>query len=192
MLDDPRQLEGYDPDPDAVFSEWQWTQIVQSIGLSEIPNDAKKNICDALFEYTIANLKPDTLNRFVEDAREFRIAAYRVQSFLKNFRWLNKFEELIEEIYKLQRFVDCEYQCRPKPKGGRPRSDARDTLVCRLGEVYTRLTGKKPSRREDPVTGELTGAFPCFVRTIFKFQGIPFTGLKHAIAKLSHSAKNRS
>jgi hypothetical protein len=108
MLDYPRHPEGYEPDPDLVFSERQWTQIAQSIGLSEIPPDAKRNVCDALFEYTIASLKPDTLKRFVEHARQFRVAAYHIQSFLRNFRWLEKFEELIEEIYKLRRFVESE------------------------------------------------------------------------------------
>jgi integrase len=185
MRDGPRTFEEYEPDPAAVFSKQEWTKIAESIGRDEIPRDAQQQICDALFEYTITSLKPETLNRFVEHAREFRVAASHIQSFLRNFRWLDKFEGFIEEIYKLQRFVDSEYQRRPKPKGGRPRSHARDTLVYRLGVVYEVLTGKKARRREDPITGELTGPPARFITTIFKFQGIPVAGLKHALAKLS-------
>jgi hypothetical protein len=133
----------YEPDPSAVFSQQQWAEIAQSIGHDEIPHNAKQQICDALFQYRMTSIKPEDLKRFVKDVRNFRNSASRVQSFLRiNFKWHNKFEELIADIYELQRFVDREFERRPKPKGGRPPLSARDTLVYNLGLVYVRITGK--------------------------------------------------
>ena len=183
-------MPSYEADPEAVFSQEQWVAIAQSIKRDEIPPKAKQEICDALFEHAIANIKPEELGRFVEEARKFREAAARVENFLKNLRWHNKIRDLTEDIYQLQRFVDYEFKRRPKPKGGRPLSDARDILVYRLALIYQCITGKKAGRSENPKTGKLTGPFVRFVTTIFQFHRISLAGIKHAITKASRNAKN--
>jgi len=184
-------MDSYEPDPSAVFSQEQWAEIAQSIEHDEIPQDIKQLICNALFQYRMTSIKPEDLGRFVKEAQKFRASASRVQNFLRiNFKWHNKFEELIQDIYELQRFVDRELERRPKPKGGRPRSSARDALVYNLGLAYERTTDKKPTRIENPITSELTGPFARFLTKIFELHGIRPGGLKHAIAKIGN-AKNR-
>jgi hypothetical protein len=173
----------FDLKPDRFFSEKQWTEIAQTIERKEIAHEAKQRICDALFEYRIALIKPEELNRFVDECRRFRAAASRIQRFLKNFIEHERIEELIEEIFQVQRYLDSEFKRRPNPKGARPKSVARDALVCRLGLVYMDLIGKVPGLTVNPDTGELTGLFPDFVTKIFKFQRIKLAGLKHAIGK---------
>ena len=175
-------MSSFDLEPDKVFSQQQWVQIAQSIERDDIPHDAKQRICDALLEYTMSTIKPDELNRFVEEVRKFRAAASRIQNFLRSFRWHEKIEELIEDIHQLRRFVEDEYKRRPNPKGARPKLAARDSLVDRLYLVHEDLTGKNLK------TGKLTGAFR-FISKIFQFQGIELRGLKRAIAT---AAKNRS
>jgi hypothetical protein len=185
-------MPSYEPDPSSVFSQQQWAEIAQSIGHDKIPPDVKQQICDALFQFRMTDIKPEDLGRFVEEARKFRASASKVENFLRvNFKWHNKFEDLLEEIYQLQRFVDRELKGRPKPKGGRPPSIARDTLVSNLSGVYERITGAKPARSENPDTGELSGPFARFITKIFEFHGVSVAGLKHAIARSATSAKNR-
>jgi hypothetical protein len=115
-------MPSFDLEPDKFFSQQQWAEIAQTIERDQIPREAKQRICDALFEYTMATIKPEKLRRFVEDARQFRATASRIQNFLTNFRWHTKIEELIEEIYQVQRFLDEEFKRRPNPKGGLSRS----------------------------------------------------------------------
>jgi hypothetical protein len=179
-------MASYEPDPSAVFSEQKWAEIAQSIGLDEIPPDVKQQICDALFQYRMTSIKPEDLGRFVDEAQKFRASASKVENFLSvNFKWHNKFEDLLEDIYQLQRFIDHELERRPKPKGGRPPSIARDTLVFNLSVVYESITGAKPARSENPDTGQLSGPFARFLTKIFGFHGVSVAGLKHAIAKLA-------
>jgi hypothetical protein len=175
-------MPSFDLEPDKFFSQQQWAEIAQTIERDKIPHEAKQRICDALFEYTMATIKPEALNRFVEESRKFRAAASCIQNFLRNFRSHTKIEELIEEIYQVQRFLDKEFKRRPNPKGGCPKSVLRDTLVYRLGLVYRDLTGKEPGLTVNP-HNELTGPFPRFTTTIFQFHGIKLAGLKHAIIK---------
>jgi hypothetical protein len=172
-----------DLEPNRFFSQQGWADIARSIGHKEIPPEAKQRICDALFEYRMATIKPEEAGRFVEEFRQFRAAAARVQRFLKNFVGHEKIEELREEIFQAQRFLDREFKRRPNPKGGRPKSVARDDLVYRLGIVYMDLTNEVPGLTVNPETGELTGAFPDFTTKIFQFQRIKLAGLKHAIIK---------
>jgi hypothetical protein len=176
-------MPSFDLEPDKVFSQQHWAEIAQSIERDDIPHDAKQGICDALFEYTMSIIKPEDLSRFIKEAGQFRAAASRIQNFLRNFRWHTKLEELIEEIYEAQRFVDHEFKIRPNPKGGRSKSAARDTFVYRLGLVYRELTGNDPGLTVHPNTGKLSGPFPNFTTTIFRFSGIKSRGLKHAITK---------
>jgi hypothetical protein len=179
-------MPSYEPDPSSVFSQQQWAEIAQSIGHDEIPPDVKQQICDALFQYRMTDIKPEELGRFVKEAREFRASASKVENFLTvNFKWHNKFEDLLEDIYQLQLFVDRELERRPKPKGGRPPSNARDTLVYNLSVAYERITGVKPARSENPDTGQLSGPFARFLTKIFEFHKVGLAGLKHAIAKLA-------
>ena len=56
-------MPSFDLEPDKFFSQQEWAEIAQSIGLDEIPHGAKQRICDALFEYTTATIKPEALNR---------------------------------------------------------------------------------------------------------------------------------
>lgn len=185
-------MPNYDqPDPKAVFTEAEWVAIAKSIGRDDIPPKDKQEICDALFEYAIASIKPEKLERFADELSEFRAAASRIQGFLKDLRWNDKIEDLCEEIWQLQKFVQGVFELRDKPKGGRPTSVARDNLVDRLTVVYVRITGRVPGRSESPETGELTGPLARFLGTIFEYQGISLSGLKHAIAKVSRNAKNR-
>jgi hypothetical protein len=185
-------MPSYEPDPSSVFSQQQWAEIAQSIGHDEIPHDVKQQICDTLFQYRMTDIKSEDLGRFVEEAQKFRASASKVENFLRvNFEWHNKFEDLLEDIYQLQRFVDRELERRPKPKGGRPPSIARDTLVSNLSVPYERMTGAKPARSEDPDTGQLTGPFPRFLIKIFEFHGVCAAGLKHAIDRLTSGSKNR-
>jgi hypothetical protein len=172
-----------EPEPEAVFSDEQWAAIAQLIERSEIPLKAKKDICLALFEYTLAIIKPEDLNRFVEEVRQFGVTASRIQNFLRNFRWIERIQDLIEEIHQTRRFLDREFARRPNPKGARPKSIARDTLVYHLGLVYMELTGEVPGRTVNSVTGKLTGTFPDFTAKIFEFHGIKPAGLKDAIGK---------
>jgi hypothetical protein len=182
----------HQPDPKAVFTKPQWIAIAASIGRRDIPRKEKQEICDALFEYEIASMKPERLKRFAEELSEFRAAASRVQGFIKDLRWNDRIEDLNEEIYQLQKYVQDAYELRGKPKGGRPTSGARDNLVDRLGVVYERITGRVPGRSENPETGKLTGPFARFLALIFEYQRISLSGLKHAIDKTSRNAKNRS
>ena len=183
-------MSSYRPDP-SVFSDVQWAEIARSIGLDQISVEAKQQICDALFEYTLAEIRPEQLERFIKEAQKFREAASKVQNFLRRLSWLKKVEELIEDIYQLERIVASEFERRPKPKGGRPPSAARDSLIDRLISPYERLTGNKAGRSENPETKEMTGPFPRFVTTIFQLHGISLKGLKNAIAKAVANAKNR-
>ena len=193
-------MPSFDLEPDKFFSQQQWAEIAQTIEHDDIPHEAKQGICYALFEYRMATIKPEELGRFVEEARQFRAAASRIQNFLKNFIGHTKIEELIEEIYQVQCFLDKEFKRRPNPKGGRPKSVARDTLVDHLGLVYMDLTGEVPSLTVNPNTNELSQRFPDFTRKIFEFQRINPGGLKHAIVKArqalmpdkDRNAKNRS
>ena len=181
----------HQPDPKAVFTKPQWIAIAASIGRRDIPRKEKQEICDALFEYEMASMKPERLKRFVEELSEFRAAASRVQGFIKDLRWNDRIEDLNEEIYQLQKYVQDVYELRDKPKGGRPTEVARDNLVDRLGVVYERITSRAPGRSENRETGKLTGPFVRFVGPIFEYHGISPGGLKHAIAKTSRNAKNR-
>jgi hypothetical protein len=182
----------HEPDPKAVFTEAQWLAIAKSIDREDIPPEDKQEICDALFEYEIASMKPERLERFAEELSEFRAAASRVQGFIKDLRWNDRIENLNEEIYQLQKYVEDVYELRDKPKGGRPPSGARYNLVDRLGVVYERLTGRMPGRSENRETGELTGPFARFLGLIFEYRRISLRGLKHVIADASRNAKNRS
>jgi len=103
-------MPSFDLEPDKFFSQQQWAEIAQTIERDEIPHEAKQIICDVLFEYRMATIKPEKLRRFVEEARQFRAAASRIQNFLKNFIGHTKIEELIEEIYQVQRFFDKEFK----------------------------------------------------------------------------------
>jgi hypothetical protein len=178
-------------DPKAVFTKAQWAAIAKSIHRTDIPREDKQEICDALFEYAIASIEPEELERFPAAIREFRAAASRVQGFIKDLRWNDKIEDLCEEIWQLQKYIQVVFKLREKPKGGRPTLDARDNLVDRLGVVYERNTGRVPGRSENPETGKLTGPFARFLGPIFEYRGISLSGLKHAIAKASRNAKNR-
>jgi hypothetical protein len=169
-------------EPDKFFSQQQWAEIAQSIERDEFLDEAKHRICDALFEYTMSIIKPEELGRFVKEARKFRAAASRIQTFLRNFRWHRKIEDLIEHVFQVQRFLDQEFERRPNPKEGCPKSVARDALVYHLGLVYMDLTGEVPGLTVVPGTGKLSGDFPNFITTIFKFYGIKPAGLKHAIS----------
>jgi hypothetical protein len=180
----------YQAGPQQVFTGGQWAAIAKSIDRPEIPPKAKQEICDALFDFAIDNIKPEELGRFIDHARKFRVEASHIQNFIKDLSWHNKIEKLNEDIYQLQKFVDQALGRRDKPKGGRPRDDARYTLVLRLGIIYESITGKKPGRSENPETGESTGPFVRFVDKIFELQGISRTGLKHVIAEVSRNAKN--
>lgn len=179
------------PDPNAVFTVDQWAEIARSIKRDGIPPKEKQEICDALFDHALSNLKPEELGRFVETVRQFRAAASRIQDFLQELAIHDKIEALIEDIYEVQKFIDAEFSRRPKPKGGRPPSQARDDLVGRLAPIYQRLTGNKPGRSINPATHELTGPFVRFLTTIFRLSRIGTAGLKQAIAKVSRNAKNR-
>lgn len=176
-------MPSFELEPDKFFSQQEWTEIAQTIGHKEIPQKAKQKICDVLFEYRMMIIKPEKLDRFVEEARKFRAAASRVQNFLRNFAWHESIEELIEEIFQVQKFLDREFKRRSNPKGARPKSVARDTLVYHLGLVYMDLTDKVPSLTVNPNTNELSQRFPDFLRKIFEFQSINPAGLKHAIVK---------
>jgi hypothetical protein len=205
-------------EPEAVFSEEQWVEIAQSIPVDEIPREMKQAICDALFEYQLAqlngqNLEDETntaetkrsqkhkrvqhgakyreaLKQLVDSAGEFRIAIYRLQRFLREDHQLEKVEQLADAAYELQRFAERELENRPKPKGGRPRLTAHINLVDRLGVIYERITGKKPARSENAASGRPTGPFVRLLSTIFEFQGIPLTGIKHVISEAARIAKN--
>ncbi len=183
-------MPSYKPYLEVVFSQQQWTEIARSIGHDDIPLSAKQEICGALFEYTIDSIKPETRERFVEDARQFRAAASRILKFLRGIRWHDKIEELIEEIYQLQRFVDNEFDRRPKKKGGRPASVSRDALVDRLKPIYECLTGNKVGQTVDPATGKTSGSFVDFVASIFQLQRISLAGIKHVIPRLNRDPKN--
>jgi hypothetical protein len=91
------------PDPKAVFTEAPWLAIAKSIDREVIPPEDKQEICDALFEYAIASIEPEELERFADALREFRAAASRVQGFIKDLRWNGKIEDLNEDIYQLQK-----------------------------------------------------------------------------------------
>jgi hypothetical protein len=176
-------MRSFDLEPDKFFSQQQWAEIARTIGHKDIPQKEKQRICVVLFEYSMAIIKPEEHGRFVEEARKFRAAASRVQNYLRNFAWLERIEELIEEIFQVQKFLDREFKRRPNPKGGRSKSDARDILVYRLALVYRDLTGEVPGLTVDPQTGKLTGTFPNFTIKFFEFHGIKLAGLKHAIGK---------
>jgi hypothetical protein len=176
-------MPDFDLEPDKFFSQQEWAEIARSIGHEEIPHEAKQRICDALFEYRMAIIKPEKLDRFVKEAGKFRTAASRVQNFLRNFARHEQIEDLIEQIFQVQKFLDREFIRRPNPKGGHPKSVARDALVRDLGRAYMDLTGEVPGLTVNPTTNELSGPFPDFTRTIFEFQSIDPAGLKHAIGK---------
>jgi hypothetical protein len=129
-------------------------------------------------------IEPEELARFVEEVGKFRMAASRVQNFLRNFAGLKRIDDLIEEIFQVRKFLEREFGRRPNPKGGRPKSAARDALVYQLGLVYWGLKNKVPGRTVNPDTSELSGLFPDFTTKIFEFQGIDTIGLRHVIKKV--------
>jgi len=105
-----------------------------------------------------------------------------LQSYLKHEVSINEAEQLIDRIYKFQELAKRELD--KKSLGGRPAQKARDDLVIRLGTIYERLTGKKP-------TGTVRGLFWKFVYAIFQARGITIVGLPKRIEKAVKYAKHQ-
>ena len=106
-------MRAYELEPKDVFSSEQWIAIAQSIKCAIIPDNAKQEICEALFEYTINSIKPEKAERFVEEVRKFRASASGVRNFVKNFGlWHDKIEDLhkshvwdeLREVYSSPKF----------------------------------------------------------------------------------------
>jgi hypothetical protein len=200
-----------EPDPAAVFSPDQWTEIAKAISLDGIPSKEKQAICDAFFAYDFARLDNKratdetsgkstrrrvdprakgraALSNFIKYARGLRVALLSVENYLKTEDLIIKAAELTEGIYEFQRLAKHELD--EKSLGGRPGQHMRDDLVCRLAVIYERLTGKKPTRSVDR-NGRVRGPFLRFCYTIFQAQAIAVIGLPNSIAKAVRYAKNR-
>jgi hypothetical protein len=200
-------------EPEAVVSPEQWIAIAKSISRNNIPQTEQLEICNALMEYycrrlndqraaaeegtrTLARVKVDhrakgrmALEQFEQYVRGLRGAVTSIQQYLKQREWIDKAEQLNEDIYSFQRFARRELET--KSNGGRPAQPERQDLVCRLAVIYERITGNKPGRSVDPKTGRLGGPFVRFVSAIFDAKKIPSRGLTHVIAKVARNAKNR-
>ena len=198
------------PEPQAVFSSARWTEIAKTISLGSIPYKEKQEICDAIWQHHLASLRNAqvtdetsgkstrrrvdprakgraALSNFVKYTRGLRHALDSVESYLKSNDLINEAEELIGRTHKFQKLAQRELD--KKSAGGRPGQQIRDELVFRLGVIYERLTGKKPTRSVDR-NGKVCGPFPEFVYTIFEALGVSVIGLPNAIAKAVRDAKN--
>jgi hypothetical protein len=196
------------PDPSAVFPQQQWAEIAKALSLGRIPSDEKQEICDAIFACDLARIENEraadeaeeksarstrrrvdpkakgraALSNFVKYTRGLRHALYSVQNYLKNEPLINEAEQLAEQIYKFQESAKRELD--KKSRGGRPAQKAKDDLVIRLGVIYERLTGKKPTRT-------VGGRFWKFAYAIFQAHGITTAGLPNRIEKAVRYAKNQ-
>jgi hypothetical protein len=200
------------PEPEAIFSPDQWTEIAKAISRLEIPAKDQHDICSALMAYHFARVNneraaeedtrkstrrkvdprakgAEALKQFIQYARGLRGAINSVEWFLVKDELIDKAEQLIEDIYQLQQFAEGELKIRSI--GGRPTQASREYLVRCLGRIYERLTGEKPGRSRDPETGNPSGPFVRFISTIFDLQKIPLKGIKHVIARVARDAKNR-
>jgi hypothetical protein len=199
------------PEPNAVFPPDQWAEFAKTISLVRIPANEKREICDAIFEYDLARLsnaraideksgEPTrrrvdprakgraALGNFIKYTRGLRVALYSVERYLKREDLILEAQQLTEQIFKFQKSAKEELD--KKSVGGRPAQKMRDDLVIRLGVIYERLTGKKPTRTVDR-NGQVRGPFPRFVYTIFRALRISEIGLPNAIEKAVLYAKNR-
>jgi hypothetical protein len=111
-----------------------------------------------------------------------------MERYLKREGLILEAEQLTERLYKFQKLAQQELD--KNSRGGRPAQKIRDDLVIRLGVLYERLTGKKPTRSVDR-NGRVGGPFARLVYKIFEAHGISATGLPNAIEKAVRYAKNR-
>jgi hypothetical protein len=201
-------------EPERVFSPKQWAEFAKAIwpenGKREIPADEKQEICHAIFDYDRARAELEraiyetnekstrrridprakghtALSNFIKYARGFREAFSSVEKYLNGETLITEAQQLAEQIYNFQKKIQQELD--KKSIGGRPGKKFRNDLVIRLGAVYERLTGKKPTRIVDR-EGHVSGPFSQFVYAIFRAHKIPEVGLPNAIATAVEYAKN--
>jgi hypothetical protein len=189
------------PEPGAVFTPDQWTEIAKAIPLDRITFKEKKAICDAILAYSFLCLgneratdetSGESTRRRVDPRAKGRAALrdafHSVEKYLNREDLILEAQQLTERIFKFQKLAKQELD--KKSVGGRSAKKIRDYLVIRLGVIYERLTGKKPTRSVDR-NGQVRGPFPRFVYTIFQAKRIPLIGLPNAIEKAVRYAKNR-
>ena len=171
-------------EPETVFSDEQWAAIAQLIGRSEIPLKAKKDICKALFEYTLATIKPEELDRFVEEVRQFRARSIPYSELSKKFSWIEKIEELIEEIFQVQQFLDREFKRRPNPKGRASKVSRARYFGLSSGPRIYGPHWQSAGSNYQPGNGQIDRAlFPTSRRRFLSSTASSPAGLKDAIGK---------
>lgn len=130
------------------------------------------------------------LNRLLRQNRDLREAVWEtdpntrglLSDFLPEGRQILDTGEHTEA--ELRNAIEAALGTLDKPRRGRPKGSidhASRLLGQRLAHIYTRYRGERPTRRNDPATGQLYGPFKDFVETVmsvvprrlFKYKSAP-------------------